>query len=223
MNSVLQDILGLIKRKKTKTPQDSDYIVSASYDNPQESLKPNPTMHPAVISLKAIKNWILTAISTLGSKSLGQGWARYDDTFWTESNKFPLLDGASVEIPNNAGAIYTSGSDIEYYNGTSNRVLADNINDVYIMTVVFKYQAPNANQTHLDIALEGVNGTPYDRITGEAIFPKGNDTEHNFHQVFQYYADSSFVENGSFWQITANGGDALIWDVIYFIQKTYKS
>src|SRR5210317_840263 len=139
MNSVLQDILGLIKRKKTKTPQDSDYIVSASYDNPQESLKPNPTMHPAVISLKAIKNWILTAISTLGSKSLGQGWARYDDTFWTESNKFPLLDGASVEIPNNAGAIYTSGSNIEYYSGTSNRVLADNTNDVYIMTVVFKY------------------------------------------------------------------------------------
>ena len=84
MNSVLQDILGLIKRKKTKTPEDSDHIVSASYDNPQESLKPNPIMHPAVISLKAIKNWILTAISSFGSKSVGQGWARYDDNEYTD-------------------------------------------------------------------------------------------------------------------------------------------
>ena len=88
------------------------------------------------------------------------------------------------------------------------------------MTIVFKYQAPNANQTHIDLQFEGGNGTPYDRIVGEATFPKGNDVAHDYHQVFQYYADSDFVTNGSYWQITASGGSAEIWDIIYFIQKT---
>jgi len=152
--------------------------------------------------------------------SSGLGWARYDDNEYTSSNKLALVDGVTVTIPNNAASVYRSSNDITFYNGSTDRVLADNVNDVYVMTVVFKYQAPNANQTHLDLAFEGTNGTPYDRITGEATFPKGNDVAHNFHQVFQYYADASFVENGSFWQITANGGAASIWDIIYFIQRT---
>lgn len=218
MSTILQDMMGMLRRKQIKQPKSDDVVTVARYESPQERLKPQPKVQTELVSLSSLKSFINS-----GSKANGQGWARYDDTYWTESNKYPLLNGAAVVIPNNAGAIYTSENNIEYYNGSTNRVLADNTNDVYIMTVVFKYQAPNANQTHLDIAFEGVNGTPYDRITGEAIFPKGNDVEHNFHQVFQYYADSSFVENGSFWQITANGGDAFIWDIIYFIQKTYNA
>ena len=35
-----------------------------------------------------------------------------------------------------------------------------------------------------------------------------------------YYATSDFVSNGSQWKITATGGTAKIWDIIYFIQKT---
>ena len=181
MSTILQDMMGMLRRKQIKQPKPDDVVTVARYESPQERLKPQPKVQTELVSLSSLKSFINS-----GSKAIGQGWARYDDTEWIESKKFPLLDGASVEIPNNAGAIYTSGSNIEYYNGTSNRVLADNANDVYIMTVVFKYQAPNANQTHLDIAFEGVNGTPYDRITGEAIFPKGNDAVHNFHQVFQY-------------------------------------
>lgn len=37
--------------------------------------------------------------------------------------------------------------------------------------------------------------------------------------VFQYYADDEFVNNGSQWKITANGGNALVWDIIFFISK----
>jgi hypothetical protein len=88
------------------------------------------------------------------------------------------------------------------------------------MTIVFKYQAPNANQTYLEIHFEGGNGTPYDRIRDTITFPKGNDTAHDYHGVFQYYADANFITNGSQWNITAVGGAAQIWDVIYFIQKT---
>ena len=148
----------------------------------------------------------------------GLGWARYDDSTYTSSNKLALVDGVTVNLPNDAASVYRSYTGVDYYNGT--RVLADNTNDTYVMTVVFKYSAPNANQTHIDLQFEGGNGTPYDRIRGEATFPKGNDVTHDYHQVFQYYADADFVTNGSYWQITASGGSATVWDIIYFIQKT---
>jgi len=148
------------------------------------------------------------------------GWARYDDDQYTSANKFSLADGVPVIIPNNAANIVRSNVGFDYYNSTTKRVIADNANDTYMFTVVFKCSAANANQTLIDINFKGENGTPYDRITGEVQFTKGNDLEHNYHQVFQYYADSNFVNNGSWWEIESTGGTAKIWDIIYFIQKT---
>ena len=146
------------------------------------------------------------------------GWARYDDTVYTSSNKLSLSDGVEVIVPNNAGAIYRSHPSISFYNGT--KVTAVNENDVYSMTVVFRCSAANANQTYLSLHFEGGNGTPYDRIRSDVNFPKGNDVAHDFHGMFQYYADADFVTNGSEWRITANGGTAQIWDIIFFIQRT---
>jgi hypothetical protein len=148
------------------------------------------------------------------------GWARYDDGQYTSANKLSLADGVTINLPNNANNIVRSNVGFDYYNSTTQRVTADNVNDTYVMTVVFKCSAANANQTHLDLQFEGENGTPYDRIRGEVNFSKGNDIEHDYHGLFQYYADSNFVNNGSYWQITATGGTAKIWDIIYFIQKT---
>ena len=148
------------------------------------------------------------------------GWARYDDTIYTSSNKLALADGVEVVLPNNAGAVYRSHPSITFYNGTTNKVLAINENDVYQITVVFRYSAANANQTYLSMHFQGGNGTPYDRIKSDITFAKGNEVTHDFHQMFQYYADASFVENGTDWRVTANGGTAKIWDIIYFIQRT---
>ena len=151
--------------------------------------------------------------------STSKGWGRYDDTQWTSSNKLALLDGVSVVLNNNAGNVVRSSEDIDYYNGTTNKVLADKENELYMATVVFKFSSPNANQTFLRLQLEGGNGTPYERLGSDIAFPKGNDVEHEFHMVFQYYADDEFVNNGSQWKITANGGGALVWDIIFFISK----
>ena len=148
------------------------------------------------------------------------GWARYDDTEYTSSNKLSLADGVEVVLPNNAGAIYRSHPSIDFYNSSTQKITADRENDVYIATVVFRYSAANANQTYLSLHFEGGNGTPYDRIREDIVFPKGNDVQHDFHQIFQYYADADFVTNGTDWKITANGGTAKIWDMIYFVQKT---
>ena len=154
-----------------------------------------------------------------GGSDSGLGWARYDDGTYTSSNKLSLALDTEVVLPNDADSVYRSHTGADYYNSSTQKVTADNENDTYLMTVVFKYSAPNANQTYLEMHFEGGNGTPYDRIRDTITFPKGNDTEHDHHAMFQYYADSSFAANGSQWKITANGGTASVWDIIFFIQK----
>jgi len=150
----------------------------------------------------------------------GIGWTRYDDDQYTSASKLSLADGVEITLPNNAANTYRSYPSIDYYNGTTKRVLADNLNDVYILTIAFKCSSANANQTYLRLQLDAENGTPYERVGVDIAFPKGNDVAHEFHQVFQYYADQNFVDNGSFVKITPTGGTAQIWDIIYFIQKT---
>jgi hypothetical protein len=150
----------------------------------------------------------------------GLGWTRYDDDQYTSLSKLSLADGVEITLPNNAANTYRSYTGIDYYNGTTKRVLADNLNDVYILTIAFKCSSANANQTYLRLQLDAENGTPYERVGVDIAFPKGNDVAHEFHQVFQYYADQNFVDNGSFIKVTPTGGTAKIWDIIYFIQKT---
>jgi hypothetical protein len=148
----------------------------------------------------------------------GIGWTRYDDGQYTSASKLSLVDGVEIALPNNAASVYRSYDGIDYYNGT--RITADNLNDVYVLTIAFKCSSANANQTYLRVQLDAENGTPYERVGVDIPFPKGNDTAHEFHQVFQYYADQNFVDNGSNWKIVATGGAAQVWDIVYFIQKT---
>jgi len=150
----------------------------------------------------------------------GIGWTRYDDDQYTSASKLSLADGVKINLPNNAANTFRSYPSIDYYNGTTKKILADNLNDVYILTIAFKCSSANANQTYLRLQLDADNGTPYERVGVDIAFPKGNNVEHEFHQVFQYYADQNFVDNGSLIDVTSTGGTAKIWDIIYFIQKT---
>ena len=154
--------------------------------------------------------------------AMGLGWARYDDTEWTSESKKSLAEDSTIVLPNNAGNVINEHihSPKAFYNAETQKIQAVNDSDVYVLTIVFKCSSANANQTYLELKLEAVNGTPYDRLSSDITFPKGNDAEHNYHGVFQYYADSDFVTNGSQIQITAVGGTAKVWDIIYFIQRT---
>lgn len=162
-------------------------------------------------------NWVKLYPS--GGEGSGVGWARYDDGTYTSESKLNLVQGVSTVLTNDASNIVKSQPSINYYNPSTNKVLADKENELYMATVVFKYSAPNANQTFLRLQLEGGNGTPYERLGNDISFGKGNDVAHEFHQVFQYYVDSTFVSSGSQWKITASGGVASVWDIIFFISK----
>lgn len=153
-----------------------------------------------------------------GTRNLG--WARYDDSQYTSASKLSLADGVLTLLPNNASSVVRSDSSISFYNSSTGKVLGSAVNDVYMITIVFKASAPNANQTYLTLQMDNINGTEYSRLSEDLTFPRGNDVEHNFHNIFQYYVDADFVTNGATWRVTSTGGSAQVWDIIYFIQRT---
>ena len=154
------------------------------------------------------------------ASSQGLGWARYDDGIYTALNKLQLADGVETTLTNNGANIVRSKEGVNYYNPSTNKMVADTMSDVYIMTIVFNYSAPNANQTFIHLNLDNVGATPYSRLKQDIAFPKGNDVQHEYHGVFQYYVDADFISNGASWKLTAEGGTAQVWDIIFFIQKT---
>ena len=150
----------------------------------------------------------------------GLGWVRYDDDQYTSASKLSLADGVETTLTNNGANVVRSEAGIEYYDTTTNKLLATTPKDVYVMTVVFNYSAQNASQTYMHLNLENAGATPYERLKTDILFPKGNDEMHEFHGVFQYYVDQDFIDNGSSWKVTADGSTCKIWDIIFFIQKT---
>lgn len=154
------------------------------------------------------------------SDSEGLGWVRWDDGQYTSAGKFTIAQDATETLPNN-GATITSylNTPSALYNPTTKRVYGIKENDLYLATIVFNASAANANSTYGELKLEGGNGTPYERLAATINFPKGNDTAHPFHQVFQYYVDEDFMTNGNFWTITATGGAIQVWDIIMFISR----
>ena len=151
------------------------------------------------------------------SGNMGLGWARYDDTQYTSASPYSFTTTAFT-IPNNKGNVIDTNinSAIDYYSG--NKLRAEFENDVYIVTIAFKAKISNANG-HVDIYLEGGNGTPYDRVRDIITFPKGNNVEHTYAKTFQYYADEDVVTNGLSVKMQASHSGS-IHDVIYFIQRT---
>ena len=150
----------------------------------------------------------------------GIGWARYIDSQYTEAAPLSLADGVSTLLPNNKGTVIRSDSSVEYYeNSVNQKIIGDNLNDVYITTVEFKAQAPNANQTYLDLSIQNGGGV-IENLDIALAFIKGNATTQIFHNIFQYYIDQSFLDNGASVYVESNGGTSTVWDIEYFIQKT---
>jgi hypothetical protein len=174
--------------------------------------------------LEDIRHYVTGSTPGLGGSGLG--WARYDDTQYTTSSFLTLTDGAAaVALPNNAGNVVDTymNSSLPFYNGTSKKVQMQNVGDVYSMVITFQAKAPNANQTHIDIALSSTGATPYDRVSKSLGFIKGNNEWENFYEIFNFYADADFVASGNQWKVLASGGDVHMSNAIYFIHRTFNA
>jgi hypothetical protein len=68
--NTLQDIMGLFAKRKFKTPSDKDYIISAALSDTQKTLKPQPKFQSNLISIAALKNYIVASLpeSFIGPK-----------------------------------------------------------------------------------------------------------------------------------------------------------
>ena len=150
---------------------------------------------------------------------LSPGWARYIDTQYTAASPFALSDGVQVPLPNNAGTTTKSRLSSDFYNSATSKLVGLKINEVCIISVEFKAETPNANQTHLDLYITGGSGN-IQNLEVAIGFIKGNATPEVFHNMFQYYIDQDFIDNGATVQIQSHGGPATVWDVEYFIQRT---
>jgi hypothetical protein len=150
---------------------------------------------------------------------LSPGWARYIDTQYTAASPFALSDGVQVTLPNNAGTTTKSRLSSDFYNSATSKLVGLKINEVCIISVEFKAETPNANQTHLDLYITGGGGN-IQNLEVAIGFIKGNATPEVFHNMFQYYIDQDFIDNGATVQIQSHGGSATVWDVEYFIQRT---
>ena len=146
------------------------------------------------------------------------GWGRYDDTLYLISNKKTLTALSDNLLPNNKGNVIEVG-DFSFYNGS--KLLSESENSCYLLTIAFKASISNANG-YAELKLNGGNGTPYERVTDTIVFPKGNNVEHSFSKVFQYYSDEDVVTNGL--SVVVNPSDTmLMWDIIFFVQRTQKA
>lgn len=162
-----------------------------------------------------------------GTGGSGLGWARYDDSTYTQLNPLTVTaDESAVVLPNNANYNITThmNSSKGFYNSTTNKVLMENNGDVYSMIIVFKAGTTNASQAIMDLTLTATGTTPYDRVSKSFSFAKGNlPLYQNFYESFHFYGDTDFVTNGNQWKVSCIGADVKIWDIIFFINRTYNA
>ena len=149
----------------------------------------------------------------------GLGWVRYQDSQYTAGSPLSLSDETPVTLPNNGNIKTKSDSTQEYYNTATQKLIGSAVNDVYIITVEFKAQTPNANQTHLDLWFENGGGL-FENLNVSLAYYKSNNTTQTFHNTFQYYITQDFIDNGTNIRIQSHGNSATVWDIQYFIQKT---
>ena len=55
MSTILQDIMGMLSRKKVDKLKQDDYFVISRYETPHERLKPNPKVDTELILAKECK------------------------------------------------------------------------------------------------------------------------------------------------------------------------
>ena len=152
-------------------------------------------------------------------ESTSPGWARYIDTQYTEASRFSLTDNVQVTLPNNAGTTTKSRISSDFYDLSTQKIVGLLVNEVQIITIEFKAEVPNANQTFLDLAITNGGGN-LQNLEKAIGFVRGNATPEIFHNVFQYYIDQHFIDNGATIKIKTVGGSGTIWDIEYFIQRT---
>lgn len=141
-------------------------------------------------------------------------WVRYDDTEYNEEVPQEIVTYPFV-VKNNAGVTYNPYA-LDLYNGNTNTWTLEE-GSSYILTVAFKAKIENANG-YMEVYLDCPSDLDYNQVADVIVFPKGNNVEHTFSKVIQFYANTNVANDGL--QIILNGSHSgSIYECKYFIQK----
>ena len=154
MGSILQDMMGMASRKDTVTPKADDLLTLARYPNPQEKLKPRPSLRTELITMAKLKTFI----------NEGDGGGLVKSLTTTGTSGVSTLVSGVLNVPSYANSI-------EYVNSaafdgatdllTLNRVSGDSIqidmnrkdvNEYVNLTLI---EASTAAPVQLPVAAQG--------------------------------------------------------------------
>tara|TARA_B110000977_G_scaffold150399_1_gene190714 strand:- start:48 stop:452 length:405 start_codon:yes stop_codon:yes gene_type:complete len=99
MGTILQDMMGMLSRKKVVTPKADDYITLARYAGAQERMKPHPKVETELVTMGSIKTFVNAGNSDSQQLSIA-------------GQVLSLTNGGSVTIPSGvpAGNLEVTGA-----------------------------------------------------------------------------------------------------------------
>ena len=148
MNSILQDILGLFKKKKiVKTLKGTDYFPLATFKNKKDPLRPNPERETVIISSTDLKTYISDGTThTLNTTNVLSVMKGGNDASALTAGMYDLL--SPWLNPTIAMASATAGDTVVVYPGEYTIGVGGNVTDdgsqPFIKNGVTLYMLPGA-------------------------------------------------------------------------------
>tara|TARA_R110002074_G_scaffold98717_3_gene213671 strand:- start:3359 stop:4048 length:690 start_codon:yes stop_codon:yes gene_type:complete len=107
MGTILQDMMGMLSRKKVATPKTDDYITVARYTSAQEILKPFPKVETELVTMGAIKTFV-----SAGSSD--------SQTLLLEGTDLSISNGNTVDLSNlDSQQLSINGNDLTISSGNT--------------------------------------------------------------------------------------------------------
>lgn len=147
-----------------------------------------------------------------------RGWAQYSDTVYTIPSPFVVVEGATGNVPNNAGSVinqYLPLGVASFYDGT--KITPDIAGDYCIVTIrCMASCTKTGGYGTLSIDIGGAQGKIFPHLL---VFPKGATTWHPFDIAIPCYMLDTFKANGGVVKLDAQLGDISIATIAYQITR----
>jgi hypothetical protein len=121
MGTILQDMMGMLSRKKVVTPRTDDYITLARYAGAQERMKPHPKVETELVTMGSIKTFTnagitneyvsavsydgatdLLTLTRVGGTAITADMDRKDTKEFVNSTALSVATGATTVINTNS-------------------------------------------------------------------------------------------------------------------------
>jgi hypothetical protein len=159
-------------------------------------------------------------------RGMGIGWGVYDDSTYTSGSPLSVASArVQLTIDGLGGATntdYLPEGVTEFWNTTSNTIVAQRLGDAFDVRLGFKATSSAAN-SYFDIEFDIGNGSPTIIAGQTKIAPKGIGVETQYTVDIPVYALGTFLSNGCkiYIDTTDSGFTLSIYDITILIKRDY--